>query len=52
VQALQGTLFPEIIHEGEHLATSYALPDEALREVGFTQPEQPIGYATAQEAVQ
>lgn len=47
VQALQGILFPEIIHEGEHLATSYALPDEALREVGFTKPEEPIGYGTA-----
>ena len=45
VQALNGILFPEIIHEGEHLATSYALPEEALREVGFTQPESPIGYA-------
>jgi len=29
-------LFPEIIHEGDMLATAYALPDEALREVGFT----------------
>ncbi|HEY6543568.1 MAG TPA: hypothetical protein VIZ64_01585, partial [Dokdonella sp.] len=36
VQALKGTLFPEIIHEGEHLATSYALPDDALREVGYS----------------
>ena len=36
VQVLPGVLFPEIIHEGEHLATSYALPDEALREVAFT----------------
>ena len=33
-----GVLFPEIIHEGEHLATSYALPDEALREVKFSAP--------------
>lgn len=33
VQALAGTLFPEIIHEGDYLATSYALPDDALREV-------------------
>ncbi len=38
VQALNGVLFPEIIHEGEHLATSYALPDEALREVKFSAP--------------
>jgi len=48
VQALPGILFPEIIHEGEHLATSYALPEDALREVGFTKPEQPeapLGYA-------
>jgi uncharacterized protein (TIGR03032 family) len=45
VQALPGILFPEIIHEGEHLATSYALPEDALREVGFTKPPEPIGYA-------
>jgi uncharacterized protein (TIGR03032 family) len=38
VQALAGVLFPEIIHEGEFLTSSYALPDEALREVGFSQP--------------
>ncbi|MBN8727235.1 MAG: TIGR03032 family protein [Xanthomonadales bacterium] len=38
VQALAGTLFPEVIHEGEFLRTSYALPDEALREVAFTPP--------------
>ncbi|MEO7432992.1 MAG: TIGR03032 family protein [Dokdonella sp.] len=38
VQALAGILFPEIIHEGEFLASAYALPDEALREVGFTAP--------------
>lgn len=36
VQAIPGVLFPEIIHEGDILKTSYALPDEALREVGFT----------------
>lgn len=36
VQALRGVLYPEILHEGSHLATSYALPDEALREVAFT----------------
>jgi len=36
VQAIPGVLFPEIIHEGDMLATAYALPDEALREVGFT----------------
>lgn len=33
VQAISGTVFPEIIHEGDYLATSYALPDDALREV-------------------
>ncbi len=33
VQALAGTLFPEIIHEGEYLTTSYALPDYAMCEV-------------------
>ena len=41
VQALKGVLFPEIIHEGEHLVTSYALPDEALREVAFAAPPAP-----------
>jgi hypothetical protein len=49
VQALPGVLFPEIIHEGEQLATSYALPDEALREVGFTPPPPPPTPATATE---
>ena len=55
VQALPGILFPEIIHEGEHLATSYALPEEALREVGFSKPEvpeAPLGYASAAPAEQ
>jgi hypothetical protein len=36
VQALPDILFPQIIHEGEYLASAYALPDEALREVSFT----------------
>jgi uncharacterized protein (TIGR03032 family) len=36
VQALHGCLFPEILHEGELLQSSYALPDEALREVKFS----------------
>ncbi len=40
VQALPGVLFPEIISDGELLAQSYALPDAALREVGFT-PQAP-----------
>ena len=33
VHLLAGVRFPEIIHEGELLASSYALPDEALRDV-------------------
>lgn len=33
VQALRGALFPEIVREGELLASAYALPDAALREV-------------------
>jgi len=45
VQALSGVLFPEIIHEGELLASSYALPDEALREVAFTPPAPGAGAA-------
>ncbi|MEP6511331.1 MAG: TIGR03032 family protein [Dokdonella sp.] len=36
VQGLPGVLFPEIIHEGDLLASAYALPEEALREVAFT----------------
>lgn len=47
VQALNGVLFPEIIHEGEHLATSYALPDEALREVKFSKPDSITAAAPA-----
>jgi uncharacterized protein (TIGR03032 family) len=47
VQALSGVLFPEIIHEGEFLSSTYALPDEALREVAFTQaPAPPAATAT------
>lgn len=38
VQALPGILFPEVLHEGDYLASSYALPDEALREVGYSAP--------------
>lgn len=50
VQALAGTLFPEIIHEGEFLRTSYALPDAALREVAFTpQPEAATAGAARAE---
>jgi uncharacterized protein (TIGR03032 family) len=37
VQALRGVLFPEFVHEGELLATTYALPDEALRDVAFSE---------------
>jgi uncharacterized protein (TIGR03032 family) len=38
VQAVPGVLFPEIIHEGDLLASAYALPDKALKEVGFSPP--------------
>lgn len=37
VQALRGVLFPEFVHEGELLASSYALPDEALRDVAYSE---------------
>jgi uncharacterized protein (TIGR03032 family) len=50
VQALAGVLFPEIIHEGEFLTSSYALPDEALREVGFSQPPAAAASADAPTA--
>jgi uncharacterized protein (TIGR03032 family) len=36
VQAVQGVLFPEIVHEGDLLGSSYALPEKALKEVGFS----------------
>jgi len=36
VQIMHGVLRPEIIHEGDVLATTYALPDEALGEVAFS----------------
>jgi len=38
VQAVPGVLFPEIVHEGELLGNSYALPDKALKEVAFSPP--------------
>ena len=51
VQAVHGVLFPEIVHEGELLGNSYALPDKALKEVGFSPPPPeppdttPTGYS-------
>src|SRR5690606_34937978 len=33
VQAVPGVLFPEVIHEGELLASTYSLPDEVMHEV-------------------
>ena len=50
VQAVRGVLFPEIVHEGELLGNSYALPDKALKEVAFSPPpteptSPPNGYA-------
>jgi uncharacterized protein (TIGR03032 family) len=56
VQAVPGVLFPEIVHEGELLSNSYALPDKALKEVGFSPPEPekpdtpPTGYSTGAAA--
>ena len=47
VQAIAGVQFPEIIHEGELLGSTYALPEAALREVAFTKPAEPIGYAAS-----
>jgi len=40
-------LFPEIVHEGELLATAYALPDKALREVAVAAPREPQADAPA-----
>ena len=42
VQAVPGVLFPEIIHEGELLLNSYALPDKALKEVAQPAPPPPL----------
>ncbi|MEP6880406.1 MAG: TIGR03032 family protein [Dokdonella sp.] len=39
VQTIAGVLFPEILDDGDILASSYALPDEALREVVYSAPE-------------
>ncbi|HET8899421.1 MAG TPA: TIGR03032 family protein [Rhodanobacteraceae bacterium] len=38
VQALRGAAFPEILSEQEYLQNSYALPDDALKEVQLTPP--------------
>ncbi len=51
VQSVKGILFPEIVHEGELLGNSYALPDKALKEVAPpTPPSEPVlptsGYST------
>jgi uncharacterized protein (TIGR03032 family) len=53
VQAVPGVLFPEIVHEGDLLASAYALPEKALKEVDFSAPppiEPPtpgVGYGPA-----
>jgi len=56
VQAVPGVLFPEIVHEGDLLASAYALPEKALREVAVPVPREPepdapptpgVGYAGA-----
>ena len=39
VQAIAGVLFPEILSDSDYLANSYALPDAALREVSFSEPQ-------------
>lgn len=46
VQAIPGVLFPEIIQDGEYIATAYSLPDEAMREVALS-PPQPADTAEA-----
>ncbi len=56
VQAVRGVLFPEIVHEGDLLGNSYALPDKALKEVAFSPPpvEQvaSTGYSAAEPVTQ
>lgn len=57
VQAVPGVLFPEIVHEGELLGNSYALPDKALKEVALSAPAPPpgdmqgSGYTTGETAI-
>ncbi len=41
VAAVQGVLFPEIVHEGELLTSTYALPEAALREAAPPRPRPP-----------
>ncbi len=41
VQALRGAQFPEILSEQEYLQNSYALPDEALKEVKLSPAPPP-----------
>ena len=53
VQSVRGILFPEIVHEGDLLGNSYALPDKALKEVAAPTPvPEPIlptsGYSTGE----
>jgi uncharacterized protein (TIGR03032 family) len=53
VQVLPGILFPEIVHEGDLLASAYALPDKALKDVAFSppppEPPTPVaGYVSAE----
>ncbi|HZX89773.1 MAG TPA: TIGR03032 family protein [Rudaea sp.] len=51
VQAVPGVLFPEIVHEGELLATAYALPDKALKEVAVAAPPpEPLTPGTGYDA--
>jgi uncharacterized protein (TIGR03032 family) len=59
VQAVPGVLFPEIVHEGDLLASAYALPEKALKEVDFSAPPLPIeaptpgiGYSPANSATE
>lgn len=43
VQALPGIRFPEIVHEGAYLGSSFALPDEACAQVQFDGVPETIG---------
>lgn len=47
VQALQGVLFPEIIQEGDLLASAYSLPDEVMHEVAVAKPAAPAQESDA-----
>lgn len=50
VQALAGVLYPEIIHQGDYLMSSFALPDEAVAQVQLGAAVPPAASAAGMAA--